>query len=118
MKEWIIRLALLAFGFIIVIVSMIALEFGLSKFAPNPRTFSQGLHEPDEYIGWKGKPNKEAYYVKRRLVQYVKINSHGFRDKERTYEKGKDVFRIVVLGDSFSEALQVPLEKTFPYILE
>jgi hypothetical protein len=115
-KEWIIRLTLVAFG---VIVGMVALEFGLSKFAPNPKAFHTGeLNERDKYIGWKGKPNKEGYYIKRRIVQYVKINSHGFRDKERTYEKGKDVFRIVVLGDSFTEALQVPLEKTFPYILE
>lgn len=119
MKEWIIRLKLLAFGFIIVIVSIVALEFGLSKFAPNPKAFDVGeLYERDKYTGWKGNPGKEGYYIKGRTAQYVKINSHGFRDKERTYEKGKDVFRIVVLGDSYTEALQVPLEKTFPYILE
>ncbi|MDH4079443.1 MAG: SGNH/GDSL hydrolase family protein [Nitrospira sp.] len=46
------------------------------------------------------------------------FNSHGFRDYERTYEKPTDVFRILVLGDSFVEALQVPLEDSFTAQLE
>ena len=46
------------------------------------------------------------------------MNSHGFRDRERSYEKGKDIFRIVVIGDSIIEALQVPLEQAFTDILE
>ncbi len=116
MKEWIIRLTLMSLGFII---PLLALEFGLSKFAPNPKAFHVGeFFERDKYIGAKGNPGKEGYYVKGRTSQYVKINSHGFRDKERTYEKAKDVFRIVVIGDSFTEALQVSLERTFPFVLE
>jgi GDSL-like lipase/acylhydrolase family protein len=116
MKELIIRLTLMS---LVSIILLLALEFGLSKFAPNPKAFQVGeLYARDEYIGWKGNPGKEGYYVKGRTAQYVKINSHGFKDKERTYEKGKDVFRIVVLGDSFTEALQVPVERTFPYVLE
>ncbi|HEX3034009.1 MAG TPA: hypothetical protein VHT73_02615 [Thermodesulfobacteriota bacterium] len=50
--------------------------------------------------------------------KFVKINSHGFRDKERSHEKKKGVFRILVLGDSMTEALQIPLEQSYPYILE
>ncbi len=129
MREWIVKLALVAFGFFIVVAFMAALEFGLSKFAPHPRTF----YEQDEYIGWKGVPGKEKRYADGRIASYltrrailnggevvsrVKINSHGFRDKERTYEKAENTFRILVLGDSFTEAIQVPLEETFPYILE
>src|SRR5579885_1658619 len=129
MREWIVKLALVAFGFFIVVAFMAALEFGLSKFAPHPRTF----YEQDEYIGWKGVPGKEKRYADGRIASYltrrailnggevvsrVKINSHGFRDKERTYEKAENTFRILVLGDSFAEGIQVPLEKTFPYILE
>jgi hypothetical protein len=104
----------MTFGFII---SLSVLEFCLSKFAPNPRVNSD-LHEFDKYIGWKGIPGKEKKYVHGRVDSYVKMNSHGFRDREHNYEKEKDVFRIVVLGDSFTAALQVRLEQTFPYILE
>ena len=116
MKEWIIRPALMGLVFIIL---LLALEFGLSKFDPNPKTFHIGeRYERDKYIGWKGISDKEGYYKKGRVAQDFKINSHGFRDKERTYEKKEGVFRILVLGDSYTQALQVPLEKTFPYILE
>jgi len=46
------------------------------------------------------------------------FNSHGFRDYERTYEKPPGVFRILVLGDSYIEALQVQLEESFTAPLE
>ena len=115
MREWFLRLALMVLGSII---GMIALEFGLSKFAPHPKTWPIGFHVRNKYIGWKGIPGKEGRWVKGRIVSYVKMNSHGFRDKERNYKKEQDVFRIVVLGDSCIEGLQVPLEQTFPYILE
>ncbi len=46
------------------------------------------------------------------------FNAHGFRDYERTYGKPKGTFRILVFGDSYTEGLQVPLEKTFPALLE
>jgi hypothetical protein len=47
-----------------------------------------------------------------------KINSHGLRDYEYSYEKPENTFRIVILGDSFTEALQVALDSTFHQILE
>jgi hypothetical protein len=116
MREWIIRLVLGAFG---LIIGLVVLEFGLSKFVPNPGTFKADYYyEPDKYIGWKGIPGFKGDYVKGEVVSDVRMNSHGFRDKERTYEKAENTFRILVLGDSFTEGIQVPLEKTFPYILE
>ncbi len=50
--------------------------------------------------------------------QYVQINSHGFRDVSRNYEKPPNGFRIAVLGNSWTEALQVPLDKTYCSVLE
>jgi len=48
----------------------------------------------------------------------VKVNSQGFNDSEFSLEKKEDVFRIVIIGDSFVEARNVPLEKSFQYVLE
>jgi hypothetical protein len=118
MKEWLIRLTFILFGSFIVILALLTLEFGLSKFAPHHATLPTGYYEKDKYIGWKGIPGKETKWVEGRIFSYVKMNSHGFRDRERNYEKGKDIFRVVVLGDSYTAGLQVPLEQTFPYILE
>lgn len=48
----------------------------------------------------------------------VKINSKGLRDDEYTYKKPNGVYRVLVLGDSFALGWGVPLEKTFPKVLE
>ena len=48
----------------------------------------------------------------------VKINSQGFHDSEFALGKREDVFRIAIVGDSFVEARNVPIEKSFQYVLE
>lgn len=44
---------------------------------------------------------------------YVKINSAGFRDVEHPIQMPKGTYRILLLGDSYTEARQVMLEDTF-----
>jgi hypothetical protein len=44
---------------------------------------------------------------------YVQINALGYRDVEHTKAKPSGVFRIAVLGDSFTEARQVAIAETF-----
>jgi hypothetical protein len=48
---------------------------------------------------------------------FIEINMDGLRDREHAIDKDGDVFRIAVLGDSYAEALQVPLEQTFWSVL-
>lgn len=71
----------------------------------------------DQDVGSALRPGAEGWWKKEGLT-YVKINSHGFRDREHTFEKPPGTIRIAVLGDSFTEAFQVPLEKTFWSVLE
>src|SRR5680860_59718 len=70
-------------------------------------------------------PGKGVTYIPGAYYRHTKegfsqgyFNSHGFRDYERTYEKPKGTFRILIFGDSYVEALQVALEDSFPALLE
>lgn len=61
-------------------------------------------------------PDLEAFLVE--YGQDVRINSKGMRDRELPTSKSPDALRVVVLGDSFMEALQVDFEDSFPVLLE
>ncbi|MBF0301161.1 MAG: hypothetical protein HQK51_20805, partial [Oligoflexia bacterium] len=62
-------------------------------------------HRPNSYF-------KDLYGVE------VKINSKGLRDYEYTYNKSKDVYRILVLGDSITFGWGVNFNDTFCKVLE
>jgi hypothetical protein len=48
----------------------------------------------------------------------VRHNNIGMHDDIVSIEKPDDVYRIVLIGDSFAQGWQVPLEKGFPWLLE
>ncbi len=48
----------------------------------------------------------------------IEYNGKGYRGPEVSYEKPDDVYRILILGDSFVEAIQVDYPKTFYALLE
>jgi hypothetical protein len=82
--------------------------FGFSHFNP---------YIVDQDVGFSLRPNAEGWWRKEGLT-YVRINSQGLRDREHTIVKPRDTIRIAVLGDSFAEAFQVPMEKTFWTVME
>ena len=79
--------------------------------------FEPQLYQPDRDRGWTLRPKAEGV-VAVETKQQIRINELGFRDKERQYEKPENVLRIAVLGNSWTEALQVPIEKTYSAVLE
>jgi hypothetical protein len=79
--------------------------------------FNSQLYTADQQRGWGLRPGAEGL-VAEETQQYVRINSHGFHDKERSYEKPANTIRIAVLGNSWTEAMQVPLDKTYCSVLE
>lgn len=48
----------------------------------------------------------------------IKTNSEGFRDIERELNKPKDVFRILVVGDSFTFGWGVEAKQTYSSVLQ
>ncbi len=79
---------------------------------------SQMVYRPDSRFGWSHTPDDHFIRVIEDRKLEIEINSLGLRDFEYTYQKPEDVFRILVLGDSFAEAFQVPHKATFAKILE
>ena len=71
----------------------------------------------DGDLGAALRPQAEGWFKKEGEV-FVRINSAGLRDREHAIPKPDNILRIAVLGDSFAEALQVPMEDTFWAILE
>lgn len=64
------------------------------------------------------KPNQKFLSKDRCYNSILRINDVGFHSRTYSVEKPQGTFRVVIIGDSFVEAVQVPLEKTFPAILE
>jgi hypothetical protein len=75
------------------------------------------FYTTDTERGYALRPHMEGWYRKEGEA-YVRINSDGLRDREHTKTKPPDTLRIAVLGDSYAEALQVPLENAFWMVME
>jgi hypothetical protein len=75
------------------------------------------FYATDYYRGFALRPGIEGHY-QREGGSYVRINSDGQRDREHPKTKPSDTVRIAVLGDSFAEAMHVPIEQTFWSLLE
>ena len=73
--------------------------------------------KPDIIRGNSLRPKLAGWHFREGMA-YVEINSHGYRDLERTKAKPDGVYRIAVLGDSFVEGREVALEQTFCAVLE
>jgi hypothetical protein len=86
-------------------------------------SYSVVFLQPDRVLGWKQVPNLQwtwtglEWYAADFSVN-VTTNSLGFRDLPREMTAPAGVKRIAVLGDSFIEAVQVPLEQTATQVLE
>ncbi len=75
------------------------------------------LYEPDPVVGWSGRPGAEGIYLDEGIAA-IRISSAGVRDRERIVVKPGDVWRVAVLGDSYTEALQVAEDKRFTSVTE
>jgi hypothetical protein len=97
------------------LVTLLLIEVGLRIFRlPLPDRF----FAPNPDFGWFHIPGRQGWQRTPELAVPVSISSAGLRDSEHSYQKPEGTFRILLLGDSFVEGLQVPLEHTVGKQLE
>jgi lysophospholipase L1-like esterase len=70
------------------------------------------LYQPDPRLGWILRAGAKGWYTSEGRG-FVQVNSAGMRDREHQLAKPDSVYRIAVLGDSYTEAKQVPVDSTY-----
>lgn len=109
-RPWLLRLTAIAVG---IVAGFVLLELGLRLAFDFPQPQFFAIHET---LGLYSRPNADGYNTMEGRG-HVTINSAGLRDSEFSIERNSKK-RIVVLGDSFTQALQVDLQDTFHGLLE
>lgn len=82
------------------------------------RPLSTVEYRMDADVGPLLSPGQTSRWVNEDYDVVVVTNSAGFHDVERVAQKNSNCYRIVVLGDSYIEALQLPIEQGFTQQLE
>ncbi len=93
----------------------LAFEVVVRLFVP----VSDPLWQWDSAVGVKLIPNLRGRAIRRGVYDAsVEVNADGFRDREHVRLKPPGATRLVLLGDSFIEAVQVPFSSSIPSLLE
>jgi lysophospholipase L1-like esterase len=120
-------LVVLLFGSVALGVGLAELGLRLAHYGEANQTHVK-FTEYDPLLGWRHTPNSSGELSNDEYHTTVKYNSTGLRGLDRPYTKPQNVFRIVVLGDSFvdgytvqeqdrlTEALESSLGPTFEVI--
>ena len=105
-------------GNLVLMAASILLVLGLCELALRVTGFSYpAFYIYDDHLGARLRPGTEGWY-RDEGEAYIRINSDGLRDHEHSIQRPPNTIRIAVLGDSYAEALQLPLELTFWGLLE
>ncbi|MBS3113810.1 SGNH/GDSL hydrolase family protein [Candidatus Woesearchaeota archaeon] len=99
---------------IVIVVMLVFLEIIVRIFFPQNLNYTMF----DSTLMYKHIPDFEVRFGRQEFSNLIKFNSNGLRDYEYEYEKPKDTFRVLLLGSSFSQALQVNLDQTYENLVE
>ena len=98
------------------LVTLLLIECGLAILRPVPFSIERNMYfEPDPYTGYRLRPHGMGHF--QNGIPAV-ANSQGHRDDEVSVAKLTGVFRILVLGDSFTVGANVRQEEAYPQVLE
>jgi hypothetical protein len=109
--SWLAR-ALLALAGVAIALGAGELAVRLLSLEPPP------MWRFDDAVGWTYRLGLRTWYTSPEFRSWVEINSRGLHDREHPFEKPPGVYRVVTLGDSYTAALEVPLDESWPRRLE
>lgn len=115
-KTWHLRIFTLLLFFGSLVFSLILVEFMIRYFYPQRMYYNMSRWDP--YVGFSYIPNIKGFSKTKDYEMFVKINSHGLRDREFDYKKPSNTIRIGVFGDSFTFGEGVQNNETYPKRLE
>jgi len=72
----------------------------------------------DEALGWSFIPNTDIADISFEWKVRYHINEDGFREKSGIKEKTEGIYRILILGDSFTEGFGIRQNKRFSFLTE
>jgi len=110
MSRWLGNLAVMLFG---LVLGFLLLEGGVRLAGFRPYSSMA-----DPLLGHRYRPNADYLHVGEEGRSNGRYNSAGWRDAEHDEAKPPGTTRILVLGDSYVAAFQVPLDSTFHRRLE
>jgi hypothetical protein len=116
-RTLLINLALVL-GSLILASSLAELGLRITHYGEANRTPLQKLMEYDALLGWRHKRNVSSEIVSVEYRTNVQYNAEGWRGLDLAFDKPADVFRILVLGDSFVDAYTIPVQDRFSEVLE
>jgi hypothetical protein len=79
--------------------------------------YQDSIYLPDVQLGHKLRPNARGWNIAENQ-NFVEINSAGMHDREHSLRRDPHVIRIAVVGDSNTEAAQVPIDQNYCSVME
>jgi hypothetical protein len=119
LRRWVAGLALAAASTILVLTGAeIAARIYLHRLEGAPGTIARPLAVFDPELGWSKPPGASAVIQRAEFRVHEAINAHGLRGPDRPYDKAAGLRRVMLLGNSFTEAANVEEEETLRAVLE
>jgi hypothetical protein len=100
-----------------VLLTFFSIEIYFRAFSPQIMEHDK-MFTYDSVLGWRFIPNiKASIFYRGEVSNYIKINTHGFRDTPFPSPNDK-ITKIIVMGDSFVSNIGVDDKNVFTEILE
>ena len=90
----------------------------LTNTTPYHRNALNAFHEPDPYLGWRGRPGFTGTFVREDFKAIIAMDDKGYRKKHAKTQPLPDAECVVFLGDSFAWGWGVSQGELFSDVLQ